>query len=728
MKMKNLFYSLLFATALVSAACSNDLENDGNATDPSNKTAISLVGEDNSSATTRYGFKDATLIAMHIRSTSAADASGNTNRETRTWAYALKDDSYQANTYSNIEAPIDENVRYWDDAFGRDAQLSVFAVAVPGAASPKNKENSLVKLLAGSDTWSTGKLSESIDWTVSTDQSGSSTINNEDLTYSNNISKEGKGGVVSSNTVDVNGYLKFRLNDQSENASTDGPGKFDQGSLKFYHALSRMTVHLKMGDGYSTGFSFPKDENVTILGVPVSGKFDIENEKWDNSPTIGNITKMATAAIKATGASYSLFAQILPGYTFNENDFTNVLEFVIDDNKYFITQGMMLQALNKGQGTSATSITMGKGNNYVFTITVGKSKIINVTATLEPWNDVDAENVDMDNSHITLDLFTSSGSASSDFDIYRLNDPSGSISTVASDEKNWIGNYTDKATSLTEKNGKWETNWFFDDNKSFYHFRTVKSGVTIEGAKNDDLKEVPDYFTISSGAQDKAHDFRWGAPFVKEITVGGVTTSVTSPFEYDVNNGYAAIISPAIGATNSLVNITELHMMSNIVINLQTTDDGDKVDLTNSKVYITRFAENGTVLMGTGKVTPSETIANQVKITANGNSFSYAVVPQPLSRGNADTDYIGVTIVTSENNQYYIVKKLSEVKATSVKQGSNNVTDPNQPANVAITRWFPGHTYTYTFTLKKSGIDKVTCTVEDWVYVTAENKNISLED
>ena len=97
--MKPLFYPLLFATVLVSAACSNDLESDANVIDPSNKTAISFVGEDNSAAMTRFGFADATQIAMHIRSTHAKDNSKI--RETRTWATAKKDGSMKTDTYSD---------------------------------------------------------------------------------------------------------------------------------------------------------------------------------------------------------------------------------------------------------------------------------------------------------------------------------------------------------------------------------------------------------------------------------------------------------------------------------------------------------------------------------------------------------------------------------------------------------------------------------------------------
>ena len=254
--MKNLFYPLLFTTALVSAACSNDLENDGNATDPSNKTAISFVGEDNA-AMTRYGFATNTHIAMHIRSNKNGSTTDGNVRETRTMASALADATLSDASFSSIEAPSNENVRYWDDAYGRSAQLSVFAVAVPGKDyTLKNDGKSLTDLLAGNGTWSTGALSEEIAWTVSADQSGAKVIANEDLTYSNNISATGKGGAKSYNYTSSaydtanDGCLQFRLKDDT---MQDGPGKFDQGNLKFNHALSRITVNLVKGTGYGEG-------------------------------------------------------------------------------------------------------------------------------------------------------------------------------------------------------------------------------------------------------------------------------------------------------------------------------------------------------------------------------------------------------------------------------------------------------------------------------------------
>lgn len=743
--MKNLFYPLLFATALVSAACSNDLENDGNVTDPSNKTAISFVGEDNAAALTRYGFAADTHIAMHIRSTNATNASKI--RETRTYANALKDATQKTDTYSEIKEPSDDNVRYWDDAFGRNAQLSVFAVAVPGTTTVENNGKTLVNLLAGGAAWSDEKLSEAIDWTVSTDQSGSSTINNEDLTYSNNISKDGEGGAKAYNYTDNDyttvkaGYLLFRLKDQSENASTDGPGKFDQGNLKFNHALSRVTITLNKGTGYGDGsFKFATSTNVTFLNAPIEGSLNIETGTW-TTKTTANITKMYTTETSSSAAC-TLKAQMLPGYVISDGNDNNVLEFIIDDNKYFITQDMMFDALNGKSGittNTGSAITMEKGRNYVFNITVGKSKIINVTATLEPWTNVTAEDQKMDNSHISLSLFSNSnGSACDNFDLYRLNDESGVIKTDASDATNWGGNYTteNKAT-LTQNGTKWETNWFFENNKAFYHFRTVNKDTKIKGNTDTD-NSVDDYFVIESGKQDETHDYHWGAPF---------KSSTTSPIVYDPATGYASVLSPAIGATNSTINLTELHMMSNINVVLRTTKDESKDHValetttgttTNQcEVSLTYFYATGKVNMGNGLVTPTGALtasdafaaptAGLVKTDETYDvtgTFTYAAVPQTLVRTTGDKDhlYVGITIKTPDNNQYYVVKKLSEIAATA------NGGSQNQTANSAVTFWYPNHNYTYTFTLTKAGIKDVTCTVEKWVDVTAKNQDITLED
>ena len=75
--MKVLFYPLLVATAMVATACTNDLEDDIEVIDPSTKTAITFVGQDNSARITRAGFAAQTQIAMHIRSNNKNNGSNN---------------------------------------------------------------------------------------------------------------------------------------------------------------------------------------------------------------------------------------------------------------------------------------------------------------------------------------------------------------------------------------------------------------------------------------------------------------------------------------------------------------------------------------------------------------------------------------------------------------------------------------------------------------------------
>ncbi len=706
--MKNLFYPLIFATAFVATACTSSQETDFDTpVDPNGKTAISFVGQSSNHGLTRAGFTVETQIAMHIRSNKKG---GNTTdvRETRTVATAAIDQVPTTESASDVNQ-LDDYVRYWDDAYGRDAQLSIFAIAVPGKTYTGNTLEGKLTSVSGTKAWDDNALSEDVSWSVTTDQSGASTISDEDLVYSNNIAGGNKLGFKLTNPKEVN-----------------GPGKFDQGKLEFKHALSRMTVHLRKGDGYTTGaFAFAANTNVKVLNVPTSGTLNIETGAWASGVTTSDITKMATTTL-VSGATYSLMAQMLPGYTFTDGSTTNVLEFVIDDNKYFVTQDMMLEALNKGQNTNENSLTMAQGKNYVFTITVGKSKIINVTAKLEKWVDVDAANKDMDNSHISLDLFTSQGDASTNFDLYRLNDEAANISTEAGNSKNWGGNYTDKA-ALTQKGTTWETEWFFDNNKAFYHFRTVNNGTKIKGASDD---KVDDYFEMTSGAQAN-HDFHWGAPFIK---------STTSPITYSTSDGYTNYLSPAIGATNSTISMTELHMMSNINVILRTTKTTNAVSLEDAnnkqcEVSLTYFYANGQVKMGNGLVSTTGDLTNSATFTApekgteaDGSDniktkpFTYAVVPQSLVRTGEGNLYVGITIKTPDNNQYYVVEKLSDIVATA------NGGSQNQTKDGKIAFWYPNHNYTYTFTLTKTGIDKVTCTVQGWTDVTADNKDISLED
>jgi len=175
--------------------------------------------------------------------------------------------------------------------------------------------------------------------------------------------------------------------------------------------------------------------------------------------------------------------------------------------------------------------------------------------------------------------------------------------------------------------------------------------------------------------------------------------------------------------------------MSNINVVLRTTktknkvklEEGTGTDLKKCKVTLTNFYANGQVKMGNGLVTPVDdklvskdfaTPKEGITDDKDDNSyettgaFTYYVVPQVLARTTGLNPKVGITIETPDGNKYYI-KDLSSITENVLNGG-------------AIARWLPGRSYTYTFTLTKTGISDITASVEDWVKVKAK-ADVTLE-
>lgn len=809
-------------------------------------------------ATTRAGFTTAkTRIVARFQS----DAAGKSSLYTRTYLEAAVDGTNNAESFSTVDY-ISGNKRYWDDAYGRAAKISVYAVAIPNS---EVKTKLTDEILAGDATWKTETTPDNtIDWNVTyTTTQTSATLTGEDLAYSNNVQATGKNGryvwnydtnpagyPADNGRLDghSNGRLEFT---QKSGAQASDAGHFDKGHLMFKHSLSRLTVILVPGTGFTsdrssaTDFKFNKIEgtttsgNIQLLNFPVHGKLDLAAGSWAINATDGtkDILQMvgaaatssaaaSAAAYNATAATYlanrTYSAQMLPGKVFAANSAANVMKFVIDDNTYFITEKMVYDALtkdetgtwyntNKSESTVltaagynvGTSVTMTQGHNYILTITVGKTGIANVTATLAPWVEVAGEH-EVNNAHINLTLQTTGETCTKDIDLYRLIDNNDDYDqdqyAFTYEGKRWFGNYsTDSKYKVTlnqttynastnpqgvqtdaSSNKFWSTPWFFESNKEYYHFRTVNNGTPIKG--NTD--STNDYFEISAGTIAEK-DPHWGAPMK---AVDGTTwlkyDENGTLTDYSDDKGYEAHLHHAIGATTDQIKIQEVHMMSNINVVLQTPNDGGKIQLRKDAVAatyyadadeyntakgynsgdpeyctdfsslteeqktktpaepavetivkITRIAANGTVEMGRGVVKPTGAYTDELTMTnpttfyetdgLKTNKYTYAVVPQSLSRNfssTSDDDFVGIFIQTPDHNQYYVVKKLSEIIATSVSD------ERNQAKNAKIQRWYPGHTYTYTFTITKKGIDNITCTVADWVTVTGKDTNLTLED
>lgn len=767
--MKKYIYPMaLTATLLATAACSDDEVNDIQQVPDSQKEVIAFSMSDESGssmkpANTRAAFAATTDIVMLFRSNE--DGETTSVRANKTIAYTSDHDGMT--DHSDINFATDR-IRYWDDAFGRKAHLSVYAIAVDKKQNQGNNSLALDKCIDGPDiasTWATTTDATDIltTWKVAAAQT-TTTMANEDLVYSNNIQKNGLNGLTwydwgnatwqpSAHTGTAsdhgNGCMIFRIKPASPDDPT-GPGYFDKGHLIFNHALSRISVTLEEGEGFdgnentSDDFKFASGTNIKLLTMYTDGKLNMKTGKWDTKNT-GNINTMAPAATYSN-ANGTYSAQMLPDYSFVDGSDVNVMEFTIDDNQYYITQDMVFDALKanaatNGLATDAIEYTMEQGKHYILKIIVKKKKIETITATIAGWSEIVADEHEQDNRHITF-TFAQTGNACSDVTFYRLPEDLGQIytdnsyltatyssGTNSGKTKGTIyqGTYSDTPTTATENTSThvWTTSWYFENNRTAYHFRSLNTS-----AKTSLVTAGNSYFTMQNGAIAST-DYHWGA------------TMKNTDFTYDPVNGFESSLHQGVTSTETQIDLTELHMMSNIKIILKTTSDGSAVDLRTgtsetdyeyATVSINRLYSRASVDMGKGIVTPTgdlkatETMTQPETYFASGTTketqaFSYAVVPQKLYRGSEDVEanYIGITITTPDHNQYYVVKKLYEIKPTSVG------TSHNQTTTNAITQWYPNHEYTYTIIISKKGIEAITATVADWIKITAADKEITLE-
>ncbi|MDD6593496.1 MAG: fimbrillin family protein [Bacteroidales bacterium] len=756
--MKKYFIPVAMVTTLLaSAGCSSDVVEDLMPTNQKSLIEFSMSEGIQSGPAQRAvaasAFPEGTNIIMHIRSNENGETTNV--RSNKALAVANVHDDHSDLTFDPGQQ------RYWDDAFGRSAYLSVYAVAVPGTGNSFNTK--LQNNLSGGlveNTWTTCNDADAIQttWAVTTDKQTDAILKNEDLVYSNNIQADptlGKDGrtwydwdhstwVPAAHTgvegKHGDGCLRF-LNETTDPTSR---GYFDRGHLKFTHALSRMTITLVEGAGFDNSsnadFQFTSTKvdpgsNIRLKQMYTGGKLNMKNGKWEDKAT--NDIEIISGSTTAAEGEYQ--AQMLPDYVLAENSVTGVMEFEIDNNIYYITQGDLYKALadvaaNKdaAYGYADDKFTMMQGINYHFTITVNKKQIDNITATVLEWNKVTAADFPIDNSHVQFTLQGVSGTACSDIKFFRKAEDLGNIYTDDSYTANaFTGEYQGPA-AITETNDvthTFKTNeWYYDNNRTAYHFRTLNTMA------NNSLAENNPSFSMTHGEKTDEYDYHWGAPMKHDATLSYNPTA---------DEGFKANIHKGITSTTTPLKITEFHMLSWVDVILKTSSDGSKVNLKNATVTVNRIKPQATVDMGTGYIAPTGDLTSQTMTapsfdgwagteTVTG-AYSWQFIPQTLVRAMgadvnpsyssaAENDYVGITIRTIDNNEYYIVKRLTDIKVTAV--------DDNRDHTVGsyIQRWYPGHHYVYSITITKKGITDITATLLNWNKVEAGDIDIDLED
>ena len=603
--------------------------------------------------------------------------------------------------------------RYWDDCFARNANLTIYAACSPGSTKVIEIGGKTVYPWTSMPTtgaWSNTEISPTVaDWTVSANQTAT-TLLDEDLCYSNNISKYTEG-------TEQDKRLKFN----------SGTRKFDQGNLCFYHALSWITFEIIRDEESFTAeeFQFATGTNIKLTNFYTENTlFHIPTGEFTGTYSSQVIQTMAKRATATTGSAFTLDALVMPT-TDMSSPTKGDIHLIIANNEYNLSKQ---ELLNKIQASDKTNHLIGgtqlkPGVHYVFKLRIGKTKIKEITATILDWETVTADTHTPSNAKVTLKLEARTGPEENAY-IYRAAETTTKITgDILSEGKGYVwdtgyGNADRNAyTAYTHALSK---SWYWPDNKTFYHFRAIAP----QAAPAPTTVDGKDCVALTSGDPPYT-DVCWGAPFPK--------MEPSTKFVYSLTNGFAGTdghqIHYAIGATESPLKLLLFHMMSDVTINISSVGGEAKVDLgngtsTTTKIELKNIYTKGRVqlgnglVLGTGTQTGTHTFPEQGGTTLTWSN--YGAIPQSLAG-------VVLEITTPDHNHYLI--DLANVKASASNISSNNVHNPYAivDGKCTINRWYPDYKYTYSFTLSKKGVTGITCTILDWEEVEADDEVIQIK-
>lgn len=663
------------------------------------------------------------------------------------------------------------NQKYWDDAHARSSKLSIWAYAQKGmtwteCTFEKDKAGGGYEKDPFQTTnhfpWRTAPIYPFIrEWKASKetdDRQTATTVMCQDLLFSNNLVDNSATG-TNLGGADADKSLKFNFTERKF-------PKSGEAVMKFYHAMSKITIKLIEGEGFdrsSTGdFQFASGTNVKLSGFNTKGLFSIQQgifqevSQHNDVPTISLSTTNTTADPYYTLEALAIpnIEEVMQSWTTPQHDdysrFVSgkndvMMEFTIDGNKYQITSGMLYDALHvDGNPANAlvtnatvktdngTYIPLEAGKNYVFTFNVGKTKIKNITAQVAEWENVEATQLIPTNARINLNLEERGTTITDAADIYRAEDNSSEI-TDTWQSYNWAKGYVGHGNVFSNASGSWKlnTDWFWPGNTYHYHFRAIMPGNGATGAPTVKTADEKDYVELTSGTSYT--DIRWGAPFT-DVTPGNDTPDPTTlnwtydPQQYGFDGKAAATkhqINYAIGPTEDQIKLILFHMMSELEFIITTSatgseqvvlGDGNGSNVT--KVELLNYYPEGRVLLGNGLVQTTGAKTNAFTLTnnlsASSNNCTFGIVPQAI------TDELQLRITTPDHNQYYV--KLKDIIASAIS--TNNLANPY--TDNKIDRWYPGYKYKYTLNLLKKGVTSITATIVNWETVTAGNDNVQI--
>lgn len=640
----------------------------------------------------------------------------------------------------------ENNQRYWDDAHARSSQLTMWAIAQKVAEDQVDgKWKSITfrtygatddntKPSIGESSNATYNTNNKIAWQGTTpiypaifswsvgnpgSQQNANTLIYQDLLFSNNISYNKEKNWSDSR-------LKFNFSNKKFPATTE---------LKFNHAMSKITILLKAGDGFKkdgTDFTLANNTIDKLVGINTQGLFNIKDGEFQLIHQHADITQIpCTSTNTANNPYYTLEALAIP----NIHDFmlsqrtterpdlkdensrfvsgaTNIMmEFTIDNNTFKIASDALFKALIGKSGATektdnGTYIPLEAGKNYIFTFVVGKTKIEHLTATVAEWENVEAESFVP-----VIDVTQEYGDAT-------LGTAFDKIYTLLSSE-NKAGSYKNEMSATMTYNtidNKYSMSktLYWPDHKTHYFFRGVYPNIdTSTGHPTlDDTGKLINVSNCAYTKETSPSDLMIGIP-------RNADGSFDETCKVD-GTGHKSSSAKGICATSGNINLNFRYAMSQVEVRLSTVTDDAAVNLTNAKVEIVNGYTNGTIALSDGGAAVTESTGNYELHTAptgdnrdgvaTTNIRHDAIVPQNLTNGTTTNLRFKITIykaggTTDIDDIYY-----ADIKDINVTEGTSTTSK-------AITSWEAGKHYIYTLNLKKTEI-KVSATITDWVTAT----------
>lgn len=680
---KHFLYNIMLATSLVGiSACSNDVANNSytvGEADNEIRFATGVVSGNMTRAITRANYNTESYqflplsagTKVHIKTEGTWEGKSTITHYTQTGTAKALDAS---------KSEIENVGIYWDDygigdpanSANRSAGINVYAACVDG------KPASAIGTISN---W------EGLSWTLPADMS---TWKDKDLLFSNNNSDEGATNSTGMNKANVG---RYKFDTQKEGTACN---------LELHHAMSKITVNLKAGEGFPIVDGVAKFENdptVTLSSFNLGGTVNIKTLTATATGNSGTAT-LAKATTATTNFTATYEGLIFPGNALEASHKAaaksgGLAKINCDGNIFTIYADEIMTAMNKAEET-ATDANDGdtefhSGKNYILNIIVNKTAI-KVTATVVDWVNVTAA----DETPL-INVTTSYGQEGTNF--------GKGFSFLRSTSIN--DGYTNDATiGYADNKYTMSPQLYWPNHSTHYFFRGVWPLVgaltSLETAETPNTQN-----TLSSNVTGNA------------ITVKNVPYE-EGKYPSDLMLGYPRITTEScphgnpvaasgICATEGEIRMNFQYVMSQVEVNLHTNDaEGatNKVNFdSNTKVEIVDAYTDGTILLSDGSATMG-TNADYTMNRKGASNVAYhdAVIPQGVT-----TLKFRITVKDPESStldSYETVFTISEIE---VIEGTN-------PA-AKITDWEPGKHYVYNLLITKTGI-KVTATIKDWVTAT----------